>query len=190
MLHNLRLLEKQKASGEQIRDFVRNENQELIKGMERQNIFYDKYRLRLLSVHHAGTQGELLVEDTYGGSQFVPQVNRVLAVMLRHVFDSTLIADMKLFEKESAVMNLTGVFDERPGESEKRVRLLLQEAASSVHAYVKKEKVGGVEYLIAGKPAADAALIARTEAQETDKDRFLKDPLVRAVLPRVEVAVQ
>jgi hypothetical protein len=190
VLHNLRLLDRQKAAGDQIRDFIRAENQELIKGLERQNIFYDKYRLRLLSIHNAGTQGELLVEDTYGGSQFVPQVKRVLAVLLTHVFDSTTIAEMKLFEKESAVMHLTGVFDAQPGESEKKVRLQLQEAASNVHAYIKKEKVGGVDYLIGGKPVTDAFLIGQTEAQETDKDRFLQDPLVRALFPRVEVAVQ
>jgi hypothetical protein len=59
-----------------------------------------------------------------------------------------------------------------------------------VHRYVKKEKLAGVGYLAAGKPVTDHGVIAQAEAQETDKDHFLKDPLVRTLFPRAEVAVQ
>jgi hypothetical protein len=190
VLHNLRLLSKQQATGEQIRAFIRAENQELVKGLERQNMFYDKYRLSMLRIHHAGTEGELLVEDSYNGSQFVVPVKRIVSQLLAHVFDSTTIQEMSLFAKELEVMAVTTAFDAQPGETEKKVRIQLNDAAQNVHVYVKKEKLAGVEYAIGGQPVTDRDLIARAEAQETDKDRFLKDPLVRTIFPRAEVAVQ
>lgn len=186
LLHNLRLLEKQKASEEEMREFVRRENRELLTGLERQNIFYDKYRLKLLHIHHAGTEGGLLVEDTYGGSQYVVPVKRVVSVLLTHVFDSTPVREMALFRKEAAVLRLSSAWDTKPGETEQKAILELNEAAGNVHVYVKKEKLANVGYLASGTPVNDAQLIAAAEAQETDKDRFLKDPLVSALFPRVE----
>lgn len=189
LLHNLRLMEKQKAGEEQIREFVRKENKELLTGLERQNIFYDKYRLKLLRIFHAGTEGELLVEDTYNGSQFVVPVKRVVDTLLTHVFDSTTVQEMSLFRKEAAVLRLTSACDPKPGETELKALIELHDAARNVHVYVKKEKLAGVSYLASGQPIKDAQLISEAESLETDKDRFLKDPVVSSFFPRMEAAV-
>jgi len=177
--HNLRLLEKQGAKDEAIRSFIQTENRELLSGLERQNIFYDKYRLRLLRIFHEETQGELLVEDSYGGSQYVVPTKRLVEELLQHVFDSTLIQDMGLFPQEREVLALTSSWDGRPGDTAHRAILELNGAARNVHMCVKKEKLGGIAYLAGGKPVTDAAQIAAAERAESDKDRFLKDPLVR-----------
>ncbi len=144
----------------------------------------------MLRIYHAGTQGELLVEDTYGGAQYVVPVKRVVSTLLEHVFDSTPVQEMNLFSKEAQVMNLTSSCDEKPGETARRTILELNDAARNVHLYVKKEKLGAVEYLAAGKPVTDEQIIMQAEQQETDKDRFLKDPLAQALLRRMEVKVR
>ncbi len=182
VLHNLRLLQKKGAGDEDIRQFIRQENEELLAGLRRHDIFYDKYRLKMLRLFHQGTQGELLVEDTYNGSQFVVPVKRVMEELLSHMYDSTPIQEMNLFRAEQAVVQLTSSVDESPGETARQVMLQLREAARHVHVYVKKEKVGEIQYLASGQLVKDPELIARVEAQESDKDRFLRDPLIRAVL--------
>ena len=188
--HNLRLLEKQGAKEDAIRQFIQTENHELVTGLERQNIFYDKYRLRMLRIFHQETQGELLVEDSYGGSQYIVPTKLVVDELLKHVFDSTLIQDLGLFRQEREVMELTSSWDERPGDAAHRTILELNQGARNVHMYIKKEKVGGIEYLAGGRPVTDAAMIASAEKMESDKDRFLQDPLVRKIfLPR-EAKVQ
>lgn len=182
VLHNLQLLQKKGAGDEDIRQFIRQENEELLAGLRRHDIFYDKYRLKMLRLFHQGTQGELLVEDTYNGSQFVVPVKRVMEELLSHMYDSTPIQEMNLFRAEQAVVQLTSSVDESPGETARQVMLQLREAARHVHVYVKKEKVGEIQYLASGQLVKDPELIARVEAQESDKDRFLRDPLIRAVL--------
>lgn len=188
--HNLRLLENQGAKEDAIRSFIQTENRELVNGLERQNIFYDKYRLRMIRVFHEETQGELLVEDGYGGSQYVVPTKLIVDELLKHVFDSTLIQDMGLFPKEREVMTLPSSWDERPGDTAHRTILELNEAARHVHTYVKKEKVGGIAYLAGGKPVTHAAQIAAAEQAESDKDRFLKDPLVRKLFAGRAAAAQ
>jgi hypothetical protein len=190
VMHNLRLLERRNAREEEIRDFLQTENRGLLKGLERQNIFYDKYRLKLLRIYHEGTQGELLVEDTYGGSQYIVPVKRVVTELLNHVFDSLLVQEMGLFPREGEVTRLTSSYDEKPGETARKTLLELNEAARNLHLCIKKEKLAGVEYLAAGHPVTDAQLIARAERQETDKDRFLGDPLVRKFFQIAEVKAQ
>lgn len=180
--HNLTLLEKKKTGEAEIRDFIRRENGELIAGLKRQNIFYDKYRLKLLRVFHQGTEGELLVEDTYNGSQFVVPVKRVIDKLLGHMYDSTPVQEMGLFAAEQAVIQLTSAMDAKPGDTAQQVLRQLEEAARHIHVYVKKEKLAAVEYLSSGRLVKDPSLIAHTEAQASDKDRFLNDPLVRALL--------
>lgn len=184
ILHNLKLQQKRGASQAEIREFIRQENRELIAGMDRHNIFYDKYRLKMLGIIHKDTRGELLVEDTYNGPQFVVPVKLILETLLSHMYDSTPIQDMGLFQAEQAVVQLTSSLDEKPGETAHKVVLQLQEAAGNVHLYVKKEKLAGVEYLASGCLVEDPNLIAQAEAQESDKDRFLRDPLIRTVFPR------
>ncbi|RMG56097.1 MAG: hypothetical protein D6723_01115 [Acidobacteria bacterium] len=182
ILHNLQLLQKKGASDEEIKQFIRQENEELLAGLRRHDIFYDKYRLKMLRLFHQGTQGELLVEDTYNGSQFVVPVKRVMEELLSHMYDSTPIQEMGLFRAEEAVVRLTSSVDESPGETARQVMLQLREAARHVHVYVKKEKVGEIQYLASGQLVKDPELIARVEAQESDKDRFLRDPLIRTLL--------
>jgi hypothetical protein len=181
VLHNLKLLEKKKAAAADIREFLRREHEELITGMKRQNIFYDKYRLKLLRLFHQETEGELLTEDVYNGSQYVVQVKRVIDMLLSHTYDSTPVQDMGLFQAEQAVMQLTSAMDEKPGETAHQVLLQLQDAARNIHVYVKKEKLVGVEYLSSGRPVRDPNIIAQVEAQGSDKDRFLSDPLIRTL---------
>lgn len=186
VLHNLQLFKKQGASEERFTEFIRKENQDLVTGLKQHNIFYDKYRLKLITIRHAGTQGDLLVEDVYNGSQYVVPVKRVVDQLLTHVFDSTTVPDMPLFEAEQAVMQVTSTLDAKAGETAHRVILELNEAARHVHVYVKKEKLVGVDYLISGKPVTDPDLIVQAETQETEKDRFLRDPLIRTLLPHVQ----
>ncbi len=187
LLHNLRLLEKGGASPQQLQAFVQEENRELVLGLERHNIFYDKYRLKVLRIFHAGIEGELLVEDTYNGSQFVVPVKRLLDTLLTHVFDSTPIQEMGLFPKEEEVLRLTSLLDEKPGETAHKTILELHEAARNLHVYVKKEKLAGVAYLASGKLVTDPQIIAKVEAQESAKDRFLRDPVVRTMFAKFEV---
>jgi hypothetical protein len=184
ILHNLKLQQKRGASEAEIQEFIRQENRELITGMERQNIFYDKYRLKMLGIIHKDTRGELLVEDTYNGSQFVIPVKLIVETLLSHMYDSTPVQDMGLFQVEHAVVRLTSSMDEKPGETAHKVLLQLQDAARNVHLYVKKEKLAGVGYLASGQTIEDPSLIAHAEAQESDKDRFLNDPLIRTLFPQ------
>lgn len=181
VLHNLKLMERRRASEAEIREFIRRENGELVAGLKRQNIFYDKYRLRLLRLIHQGTEGELLVEDTYNGSQFVVPVKRVMDRLLQHVFDSTPIPDMNLFSREQEVVALTSTMDDKPGDTAQQVLIQLEDAARNVHVYVKKEKIAGVQYLSSGRLVTDPAMISQAEAQTSDKERFLNDPLVRSL---------
>jgi hypothetical protein len=184
VLHNLHLLHRKGASREQMQEFVRKENQELLAGFRHHHIFYDKYRLRMIALHHAGTEGELLVDDVYNGSAYVVPVKQTIDTLLAHVFDSTPVHEMGLFEKERKVLELVSSVDPKPGETAQRVVLELHEAARNVHVYVKKEKLQGVEYLASGKPVMDPQVIVDAEKQETEKDRFLKDPLIREVFPQ------
>lgn len=186
LLHNLTLLDKQGAGEEQVREFIRKENRELVMGLERQNIFYDKYRLKLLRIGHMGTQGELVVEDTYNGPLYVVPVKRIADTLLSHTYDSTPVQEMDLFPKEQAVVQLTTTVDAKPGATAHKTILELQQAARHLHVYVKKEKLAGVDYLVEGKLVTDPQLVAQVEAQETNKDRFLKDPRIRALFPRAE----
>lgn len=187
--HNLQLLHRKGVSREQMWEFVRKENQELLAGFRHHHIFYDKYRLRLIAIHHAGTEGELLVDDVYNGSAYVVPVKRVMDTLLGHMFDSTPVHEMGLFEKERQVLERVTSVDAKPGETAQRVLLELHEAARNVHVYVKKEKIQSVEYLASGKPVMDPLVITEAEAQETEKDRFLKDPLVRELFPEWQEAV-
>lgn len=189
VLHNLRLMEKRDSGADRIRDFIRTENRELVTGLERQNIFYDKYRLKLIRIAHRDTAGELAVEDTYNGSQFVVPVKRILDTLLSHTYDSTSIQEMDLFPQEQKVVHLTSALDEKPGETARKTLLELQQAARNVHIYVKKEKLAGVDYLAEGKPVSDAGLIELAESQPSDKDRFLQEPRIRDLFPRVEASV-
>lgn len=184
--HNLHLLRRKGASRAEMQEFVRKENQELLAGLRHHNIFYDKYRLRMIAIHHAGTEGELLVDDVYNGSAYVVPVKRTIDTLLTHVFDSTPVQEMGLFEKEQKVMTVTSSVDPKPGETAQRVLLELHEAARHIHVYVKKEKVQSVEYLASGRPVMDPRVIVEAEAQETEKDRFLEDPVIREVFPEAE----
>ncbi|MBI3949382.1 MAG: hypothetical protein HY314_02875 [Acidobacteria bacterium] len=184
VLHNLKLLQKKGAGEAEMKQFIRNESVELLTGLRRQSIFYDKYRLKLLRIFHQETQGELLVEDTYNGSQYVVPVKLVLEKLLSHMYDSTPVQEMGLFQAEQAVVQLTSALDEKPGETAHQVLLQLEDAARNVHLYVKKEKLAGIGYLASGKPVEDPAQIAQVEAQESDKDRFLNDPVIRALLAK------
>jgi len=74
--------------------------------------------------------------------------------------------------------------DEKPGEIAHKVLLQLQDAARNVHLYVKKEKLAGVGYLASGQPIEDPSVLAQAEAQESDKDRFLNDPIIRTLFPQ------
>lgn len=187
VLHNLKLMERRRAPEAEIREFIRRENGELVAGLKRQNIFYDKYRLRLLRLIHQGTEGELLVEDTYNGSQFVVPVKRVMDRLLQHVFDSTSVQEMNLFSLEQDVVGLTSRMDERPGETAQQVLIQLEDAARNVHVYVKKEKIASVQYLSSGRLVTDPAIISQAESQASDKERFLNDPLVRSLFGAKEV---
>lgn len=186
ILHNLRLLHKRGAPDGEIQEFFRRENHELVTGLLRQNIFYDKYRLKLTRIFHEGTEGELFVEDQYGGSQYVVPVKRVIDKLFEHRFDSTPVQEMRLFDQERAVMRVTSAFDESPGESANRVLVELEQAARNVHLYVKKEKLAGVVYVNSKHFVTDPRLIARAESQETEKQRFLKDAVIQALAQRME----
>ncbi len=181
VLHNLKLLERRRATEPEIREFIRRENSELISGLKRQNIFYDKYRLKLLRLIHQGTEGELLVEDTYNGSQFIVPLKRIMDTLLQHVFDSTPVQEMGLFAREKDVVDVTSQLDERPGETAQQVLIQLEDAARTVHLYVKKEKIASVDYLSSGRPVTDPGIISSAEGQPSDKDRFLNDPLVHSL---------
>lgn len=181
ILHNLRLMEKRDANEDEMRAFIRDANQELVHGLDRQNIFYDKYRLKLVRLAHRDTQGELAVEDPHNGPLYVVPLKRALDTLLSHAYDSTPVQEMGLFVKQQAVMDLTTTVDAQPGESARKTLLELHQAARNLHVYVKKEKLASVEYLREGRPVQDGKIIAAVESQPGDLDRFLQDPRVRAL---------
>jgi len=183
--HNLELLSRRENFFERAREFLRAENQELVLALDRYGMFYDKYRLSLVRLSCAGATGELVLEDRYNGSRFVTRLHQILGVLLEHVFDSTPVQEMGLFALEGQVLQLASRVDEKPGLTARKALIALHEAARHVHVYVKKEKIAGVELLAQGQPVAAEARLA--EAQETDKERFLRSPLVQEFLARFEV---
>jgi hypothetical protein len=181
VLHNLHLMEKRAASVEEMRAFIRDANQEMVHGLERQDMFYDKYCLKLVRLAHRDTQGELAVEDTYNGPLYLVRIKRILDALLSHTHDSTAVPEMGLFTMQQAVMDLTTTVDAQPGESARRTLLELHQAARNVHVHVKKEKLVSVDYLLAGKPVQDGKIVAAVESMSGDLERFLQDPRVRSL---------
>ena len=135
---------------------------------------------------HAGTQGELQVEDTHGGSKYIVPVKRALDTLVARMYDSTAVQEMGLFSTEQAVVELTSSVDTQPGATAHKTLLELNQAARNLQVYVKKEKLAGVDYLASGRVVTDPRLIAEAAALESEKEKFLNDPLIRALFPRPE----